>query len=126
MRWALSADWKPTQGHFDAAAKLSIPPAAVEAKAEDMKIWAGSTGALKVDWDLTFHGFLRRDAPKLAVAAKSAAAATITPASPSWNVWKAHYRDNKLNFRAGHMDKCATDGKPFTVPSEWPPDAAAA
>jgi hypothetical protein len=48
-------------------------------------------------------------------------AATITPASPSWNAWKAYYRDTNQNFKAALMDKSAADGKPFTVPSEWPP-----
>jgi len=116
----LSADWKPNEGHYSKASELKIPKAAVDAKAEDMRIWAGSTGALKLDWDLTFHGFLRRDAPKLAVRG-SQSAATIGPKSPSWNAWKAHYRDTGKNFNAGHMDKCASDGKAFTVPSEWPP-----
>ncbi len=116
----LSADWKPNEGHYAKAAELNIPKAAVDAKAEDMRIWAGSTGALKLDWDLTFHGFLRRDAPKLAVVGSSTAA-TITPQSPSWNAWKAHYRDTGQNFKAGHMDKSASDGKAFTVPSEYPP-----
>lgn len=61
----LSADWQPKESHFEAAEKLKIPRSGVVSKAEDMRIWAGSTGALKVDWDLTFHGFLRRDAEKL-------------------------------------------------------------
>jgi hypothetical protein len=64
----LSPDWKPSEGHYEAAAKLNIPRSAVDDKAEDLRIWAGSTGATKVDWDLTFHGFLRRDVVKLAVA----------------------------------------------------------
>ena len=59
-------DWQPSENHFDAAAKLGVSRDAVLAKAEDMRIWAGANGALKKDWDLTFHGFLRRDAPKLA------------------------------------------------------------
>jgi len=59
-------DWKPSEVHFEAAEKLGWPSReAVFDKADDMRIWAGSTGALKRDWDLTFHGFLRRDAPKL-------------------------------------------------------------
>ncbi len=48
-------------------------------------------------------------------------AATITPASRGWNAWKAHYRDTNQNFKAAQMDKSASDGKPWTVPSEWPP-----
>jgi hypothetical protein len=47
-------------------------------------------------------------------------APTITPANPSWNAWKAHFRDLGQNNRAALMDKCAVDGKPFTVPTEWP------
>lgn len=66
----LPPDWTPKPTHFEAAAKLGILRPAVLGKAEDMKIWAGSTGALKVDWDLTFHGFLRRDAEKLAAQGK--------------------------------------------------------
>lgn len=61
----LSADWQPTTAHFAAAEKLKIPISAVHSKAEDMRIWAKSSGALKADWDATFHGFLRRDAEKL-------------------------------------------------------------
>lgn len=46
---------------------------------------------------------------------------TITPESRSWNAWKAHFRDNGDNVRASMMDKCADEGRPFTVSSEWPP-----
>lgn len=61
----LSPTWQPSEVHFETAAKMKISRDAVLGKAEDMRIWAGSTGAMKVDWDLTFHGFLRRDASKL-------------------------------------------------------------
>lgn len=115
-------DWMPNDEHYRKAAELNISRAAVDAKAVDMRLWAGSTGALKVDWDLTFHGFLRRDAAKIASAPPIVHTAhTITPASPSWAAWKAHYRDGNQNFRAALMDKSAADGKAFTVPSEWPP-----
>lgn len=114
-------DWKPNDDHYRKAGELNIPRSAVDAKAEDMRIWAGSTGATKVDWDLTFHGFLRRDAPKLAVGQPPPTAHTITPEMPHWNAWKSYYRDSNQNFRAALMDKSASDGKPFTVPTEWPP-----
>jgi hypothetical protein len=117
----LSPDWKPTEAHYAAAEKLRIPRTAVDGKAEDMRIWAGSTGAVKLDWDLTFHGFLRRDAPKLASMAGPDTAVTINPTSPGWNPWKSHYRDTGQQFKAAHMDKCSSDGKPFTVPSLFPP-----
>jgi uncharacterized protein YdaU (DUF1376 family) len=50
---------------------------------------------------------------------------TITPADRSWNAWKSHFRDTGRNVTAAIMDKCASDGKPFTVQSEWPPGMAA-
>lgn len=58
----LPDDWQPTVKHYDAGTKLGFTRQAVLDKAEDMRIWAGSTGAKKVSWDLTFLGFLRRDA----------------------------------------------------------------
>jgi hypothetical protein len=117
-------EWKPSEVHFAKAAEMNIPRSAVEAKAEDMRIWAGSTGAVKLDWDLTFHGFLRRDASKLAIRG-SPSMATITPASPNWNAWRAHFRDTGQHYKIKLMDKSASDGKPFTVQSEWPPGMAA-
>lgn len=50
----------------------------------------------------------------------------ITPSSPTWNVWKAHYRDTGQNFKASLMDKAASDGKPYTVPTELPPGGVSA
>jgi hypothetical protein len=125
-RIPIPPEWRPSEVHFTKAAEMHIPRSAVEAKAEDMRIWAGSSGAVKADWDLTFHGFLRRDAAKLAQAVPRAEMLTITPQSRSWNAWKSHFRDAGLNGRAAIMDKCASDGKPFTVQAEWPPGARAA
>jgi hypothetical protein len=123
-RRPLSADWAPSEVHFQKAAEMNIPRSAVEAKAEDMRIWAGSSGAVKADWDLTFHGFLRRDAPKLAIRG-SPSVSTITPESPSWNGWRSFFRDTGKHNHVRLMDKSASDGKPFTVQSEWPPGMAA-
>lgn len=61
----LPVDWQPTESHFAKAAELGVSREAVLSKAEDMRLWARSTGARKVDWDATFHGFIRRDADKL-------------------------------------------------------------
>ena len=58
----LPVDWWPNDKHFEAAERLHIPHAAVFEKAEDMRLWARGSGAVKADWDATFHGFLRRDA----------------------------------------------------------------
>lgn len=61
----LPPDFQPKPSHFAAADRLKIPHSAVNEKAEDMRIWAASSGAVKADWDATLHGFLRRDADKL-------------------------------------------------------------
>jgi len=79
----LSADWQPSEVHFEAAAKLGVSREAVLSKAEDMRIWAGSNGALKKDWDLTFHGFLRRDAPKLAAQSRNSQGRQNAPTAPN-------------------------------------------
>jgi hypothetical protein len=123
-RHPLPPEWKPSEVHFLKAAELNIPRAAVEAKAEDMRLWALGKGELKADWDATFHGFLRRDAPKLAVRG-SLSVSTITPESPNWNPWRSFFRDTGKHTHVKLMDKCASDGKPFTVQSEWPPGMAA-
>jgi hypothetical protein len=123
-RKPIPPEWKPSEVHFQKAAEMNIPRSAVEAKAEDMRIWAGSSGAVKADWDLTFHGFLRRDAPKLAIRG-SPSVSTITPESPSWNIWRSFFRDTGKHNHVRLMDKSASDGKPFTVQSEWPPGMAA-
>lgn len=62
----LPPDWQPSEGHFQRAADMNIPRHAVIEKAEDMRLWHKASGELKMDWDATFDGFLRRDASKLA------------------------------------------------------------
>lgn len=61
----LPPEWQPNESHFEKAAEKQIPRSAVLSKAEDMRLWAQSSGSTKADWDATFHGFLRRDADKL-------------------------------------------------------------
>jgi hypothetical protein len=60
----LSADFQPKQSHYEAAAKFGKPPQFVRDKFEDMRIWALSKGELRDNWDMTLHGFIRRDAKK--------------------------------------------------------------
>jgi hypothetical protein len=50
---------------------------------------------------------------------------TITPADRNWNPWRSFFRDTGKHTHVKLMDKCASDGKPFTVQSEWPPGMAA-
>ena len=124
----LPPEWTPSEDHFAYGEKRGYSRSGVLDKAEDLRIWAGSSGAQKADWGLTFLGFLRRDGPKLhqsMSAAPNPNLTCITPDSRSWNAWKSYFRDAGKNTHAALMDKCASDGKPFTVQSEWPPGKAA-
>jgi hypothetical protein len=121
----LPPEFQPTEDHFAYGAERGYSREGVLDKFEDMRIWAGSSGAVKTDWGLTLLGFLRRDTPKKSQSPRAGPMLTITPADRSWNAWKSHFRDAGQNGRAAIMDKCASDGKPFTVQSEWPPGVAA-
>ena len=50
----LADDWSPKPAHYAKGERAFI-----ERKAEDMRNWAKSKGVMRVDWDATFHGFLR-------------------------------------------------------------------
>jgi hypothetical protein len=117
----LPPDWRPSEDLFAYGADLGYSRDGVLSKFEDMRLWAISSGTGKADWTATLQNFLRKDSPKPSQALKSQTVVTITPASKSWNAWKSHFRDAGKNNTASIMDKCASDGKPFTVQSEWPP-----
>jgi hypothetical protein len=53
-------DWVPTENHFSQADKLGFGARQVRDMAEDMRLWAGAKGAVKVNWDLAFSGWMRR------------------------------------------------------------------
>jgi hypothetical protein len=121
----LPPEFQPTEDHFAYGAERGYSRDGVLEKFEDMRIWAGSSGAVKTDWGLTLLGFLRRDTPKKSQSPRAGPMLTITPADRNWNAWKSHFRDVGRNSIAALMDKAASDGKPFTVQSEWPPGMAA-
>jgi hypothetical protein len=50
----LPDEWKPSETHYAKGDR-----AMVDQKADDMRNWAKSKGIMRVDWDATFHGFLR-------------------------------------------------------------------
>lgn len=57
---ALPSQWHPSENHFLKARQRGFSAAEVEDMAEDMRIWAGANGKTKKDWDLAFHGWIRR------------------------------------------------------------------
>lgn len=116
--------WQPSAKHYEAAERLGIPRSSVDDKAEDMRNWAGANGTLKADWDLTFHGFLRRDAPRLAAEAARTGLTPTTAASlrndrgvfvardhPAFEAWNQYEKKRHPINRDGG----------WYFPSEWPP-----
>lgn len=62
---ALTDDWRPSEGHYAEGAALRRTRDQVDAKADEMRLWAKANGhravARKLDWDATFLGWMRRD-----------------------------------------------------------------
>jgi hypothetical protein len=122
----LPPEFHPSEDHFAYGAKRGYSRDGVLDKFEDMRIWAGSSGAVKSDWGLTLLGFLRNDTPKPSQTIRAASGAVaITPQSPTWNPWRSFFRDTGKHIHVKLMDHAASNGKPFTVQSEWPPGMAA-
>lgn len=65
----LPEDWKANQKHYDEGAELGLSEGQIEAMAINMRLWARANEhravARKSSWDLTFSGWMRREASKL-------------------------------------------------------------
>ncbi len=110
--------------NYEAATRSNLSRREGEREFVKFKNHAAQTGRTCVSWQAAWSNwcinaaqYLKRPPP----GAPANAAATITPESKNWNAWKAHFRDNNENVKASIMDKCADEGRPFTVPSQWPP-----
>jgi hypothetical protein len=55
----LPDDWTVKATHYEKANKRGFSESQVDQKADDMRNWAKSKGIMRVDWDATFHGFIR-------------------------------------------------------------------
>jgi hypothetical protein len=66
---ALPETWSPDDVDHAYGDRLGITPRQVDACAEDMRLWAKANSnravGRKADWRSTFHGWMRREAPKL-------------------------------------------------------------
>jgi len=64
----LPDDWAPKDKHVAEAAKLGRDTVWMSGLADDMRLWAHANSnrpvARKADWDLTFSGWMRREAAK--------------------------------------------------------------
>jgi uncharacterized protein YdaU (DUF1376 family) len=66
---SLSSEWVATEVDFAYGERLGLSRADVDSCAEEMRLWAKANAnravGRKADWSATFHGWLRREAPKL-------------------------------------------------------------
>lgn len=118
---AISENFEP---NWEAATRVGLSRREAEREVLKFKNHAAQTGRTCVNWQAAWSNwcinaaqFLKRPPP----GHSTQTAQTITPASRSWNAWKAHFRDTNDNIRAVMMDKCGDEGRPFTVLTEWPP-----
>jgi hypothetical protein len=65
---ALRDDWKPADDDYGYGNNLGLSRSQVDGFAEDMRLWARANAnravGRKADWQATFHGWMRREAPK--------------------------------------------------------------
>lgn len=116
----LPADFQPD---WSAATAVGLSRNEAEREFLKFKNHSEANGRTCVNWQAAWRNWCITAAGYLKKPMKSTGpptAVTITPKSRSWNAWKAHFRDAGMNSRASMMDQRATDGIPFTVPSEWP------
>jgi hypothetical protein len=66
---SLPKEWTPDQTDYEYAAKLGLTISEAESCAEDLRLWARANAnravGRKADWISTYHGWMRREAPKI-------------------------------------------------------------
>jgi hypothetical protein len=117
----IPSDFEPD---WEAATRAQLSRTEAVREFEKFKNWSSAKGQTYVDWNGAWRNWCIKAAEYMGKPPPGDAKPvmlTITPSDRSWNAWKSHFRDAGQNGRAAIMDKCASDGKPFTVQSEWPP-----
>jgi hypothetical protein len=61
----LPEGWQPNESDLAYGKKLGLLNGQFEGQLEAMKLWAKANRILKVDWNATLKGFLRREAEKI-------------------------------------------------------------
>jgi uncharacterized protein YdaU (DUF1376 family) len=61
----LPGDWRPSDDDVAyGTSRCGLKAPAIEAFAEDMRLWAKAKGAKKIDWGAAFKGWMRREAQR--------------------------------------------------------------
>jgi uncharacterized protein YdaU (DUF1376 family) len=110
--------------NWEAATRVGLSRREAEREFLKFKAHAVEKGRTCVNWQAAWARWCLNAAQYMKKAPpgySATTAAIITPAARSWNAWKAHFRDTDDHIRASMMDKCADEGRAFTVSSEWPP-----
>jgi uncharacterized protein YdaU (DUF1376 family) len=121
----MPSDFEPDWG---AAVRAQLSKTEATREFEKFKNWSSAKGQTYVDWQGAWRNWCIKAAEymgKPVPGDAKPALLTITPQSPNWNPWRSFFRDTGKHIHVKLMDHAASNGKPFTVQSEWPPGMAA-
>jgi hypothetical protein len=130
----LPDDWQPPEALVEFGKSLGFTDASARAELERMADhFRGAPGqrGVKRDWVATGRNWLRTAAERKGVAPKAPSGSptdsgSIRAGEPAWDAWRTFYRDSGRKASIKLMDEAADAGKPFPVPSAWPPNRTAA
>lgn len=123
----LPPEWAPNESHYAEGQKRGHSREAVDDMARDMRDWAGANEnravARKSNWDLTFHGWIRRQKPgKSPPSTPSLVEQTgfyASFSSKELEAWEAYER---ISGKKHPRDRAGG----WRFPTQWPPNQEAA
>jgi hypothetical protein len=131
----LAADWKPSPEAWAYGLSLGFSEHQLGGELDQFRdYWCAVAGArgVKLDWDATWRNRLRDVAQRRGIAPSTGQSggqgegASVRAGEPAWDAWRTFYRDSGRKASIKLMDEAADAGKPFPVPSAWPPNRTAA
>ncbi|WP_336800337.1 hypothetical protein [Kaistia sp. MMO-174] len=125
----LSAEYQLPEQDRDFAASLGVPAHLSAKEFERFRdFWIAKPGkdGVKLDWSATWRNWIRKFADDRGFAptaepgaAPKPAFTSIEPGTAQWTAWYEFKRANGTPTRL--MDEARNTGKPFAVPTEYPP-----
>jgi hypothetical protein len=125
---ALPTDWKPSPSLRQSCLNLGLSDREVDREVAKFRNHAQQGDRRLRDWDAAFRNWCIKSLemsgrePRLDDGAPITAC-TITPESPSWPAWRAHYEAAGKRFPLSEMARIEQTCGSWTVPSEWPSEA---
>jgi hypothetical protein len=125
---ALPTDWKPSPDLRQSCLNLGLSDREIDREVAKFRNHAAQGDRRVRDWGAAFRNWcikaleISGREPRVDEGAPITAC-TITPESPSWPAWRAHYEATGKRFPLSEMDRIEQTCGSWTVPSEYPPEA---